>query len=113
MKLEAQKYLHDIQNAAGLLRGFTNGKTLADYQGDAMLRSAVERQFEVIGEAMARLARADEPLAGRISQYQRIIAFRNVLIHGYADVDDRLVWNVVETSLPNLAQEINAILNDV
>lgn len=112
MKLEARKYLYDIQSAAGLLREFTDGKTLADYEGDAMLRSAVERQFEVIGEAMAKLAKTDEPLAGRISQYQRIIAFRNVLIHGYADVDDRLVWDVVETSLPNLVQEIDAVLKD-
>ena len=112
MKLEARKYLYDIQSAAGLLREFTDGKTLADYEGDAMLRSAVERQFEVIGEAMAKLAKTDESLAGRISQYQRIIAFRNVLIHGYADVDDRLVWDVVETSLPNLVQEIDAVLKD-
>ncbi len=42
MKLEARKYLYDIQSAAGLLREFTDGKTLADYEGDAMLRSAVD-----------------------------------------------------------------------
>ena len=110
MKLEARKYLYDIQSAASLLREFTDGKTLADYEGDAMLRSAVERQFEVIGEAMAQLARTDEPLAGRISQYQRIIAFRNVLIHGYADVDNRLVWDVLETRLSVLRREIDELL---
>lgn len=112
MKLEARKYLYDIQRAVGLLREFTDGKTFTDYQGDAMLRSAVERQFEVIGEAMTQLARTDGPLAGRISQYQRIVAFRNVLIHGYADVDDRLVWDVLETNLPTLAHEIDALLED-
>ena len=112
MKLEAQKYLYDIQRAAGLLREFTDGKMFADYEGDALLRSAVERQFEVIGEAMAQLARTDEPLAERISQYQRIIAFRNVLIHGYADVDDRLVWDVINTNLPRLIREVDAILED-
>jgi uncharacterized protein with HEPN domain len=112
MKLEAQKYLYDIQRAAGLLREFTDGKMFADYEGDALLRSAVERQFEVIGEAMAQLARTDEPLADRISQYQRIIAFRNVLIHGYADVDDRLVWDVINTNLPRLIREVDAILED-
>ena len=89
MRLEARKYLYDIQRAAELLRKFTSGKTFADYEGDAMLRSAVERQFEIIGEAMTSLAKTDVPVAGRISHYQRTIAFRNVLIHGYADVDDR------------------------
>ena len=112
MKLEARKYLYDIQHAAGLLREFTSAKTLADYEGDAMLRSAVERQFEVIGEAMAQLARTDEQLADRISQYQRIIAFRNVLIHGYADVDDRLVWDVLNNNLPTLIREVAALLGE-
>ena len=110
MKLEARKYLYDIQHAAGLLMEFTSGKTFADYQGDAMLRSAVERQFEVIGEAMAQLVRTDEATASRISHHQRIVAFRNVLIHGYAEVDDRLVWDVVESSLPALSQEVDALL---
>ena len=75
-----------------------------------MLRSAVERQFEVIGEAMAQLVRADELVADRISQYQRIIAFRNLLIHGYTDVDDRLVWDVINTNLPLLSREVNLLL---
>ena len=99
-----------MQRAAALLREFTSNKTFADYERDAMLRAAVEREFEVIGEAMTRLARIDEEVAASIDGYQRIIAFRNVLIHGYADVDDRLVWDVVETSLPTLAREINALL---
>ena len=100
MRLEIRKYLHDMQRAAAMLGEFTAGRSFDDYRADAMLRAAVERQFEIIGEAMARLAKADETVAARISGYRRIIAFRNVLIHGYADVDDRLVWDVVETSLP-------------
>ena len=113
MKLEVRKYLYDIQQAAGLLRDFTSGKTFVDYEGDAMLRSAVERQFEIIGEAMSNLARVDEPTAGKITHYQRIIAFRNVLIHGYVDVDDRLVWDVINTRLPVIVREVDAILKDV
>ena len=57
MRLEARKYLFDIQRAAALVREFTGGKTFADYEADAMLRSAVGRQFEIIGEAMTQLAR--------------------------------------------------------
>ncbi len=75
-----------------------------------MLRSAVERQFEIIGEAVGQLARTDETTVERISDYQRIIAFRNILIHGYASVDDRLVWNVVETRLSSLIAEVRHLL---
>ena len=112
MKLEPRKYLYDVQHAAGLLREFACGKTFADYECDAMLRSAVERQFEVIGEAMANLARVDETVACRITHYQRIIAFRNVLIHGYTDVDDRLVWDVFKSNLPTLCREVAALLRE-
>lgn len=77
-----------------------------------MLRAAVERQFEIIGEAMSQLARVDEKVVARIDHYQRIIAFRNVLIHRYVDVDDRLVWNVVETNLPTLVRDIQALLEE-
>ena len=112
MRLESRKYLDDMQRAANVLREFTAGRSFDQYRNDAMLRAAVERQFEIIGEAMARLARVEEAVATRISGYRRIIAFRNVLIHGYADVDDRLVWDVVETSLPTLVEEINALASE-
>ena len=112
MRLEVKKYLFDMRSAAELLAKFTVGKSFRDYQRDPMLRAAVERKFEVIGEAVAKLARLDESIADRISVYQRIIAFRNVLIHGYADVDDRLVWDVVKTNLPTLRHEIEALLKD-
>ena len=112
MRLEARKHLYDIQGATGLLAEFTIGKTFAEYEDDAMLRSAVERQFEIIGEAMAKLAAVDASVADQITQYQRIIAFRNVLIHGYADVDNRLVWGVLQTNLPTLSQEVAALLQE-
>ena len=72
-----------------------------------MLRAAVERQCEITGEALAKLAKADEPVAARISDYRRIIAFRNILIHGYIDVDHRLVWDVVTTKVPILLAELS------
>ena len=110
MRLEAKKYLYDIQQAAMLLAQFTAGKDFDQYADDAMLRAAVEREFEIIGEAIAQLAKLDPELAASISQHRSIIDFRNVLIHGYADVDDRLTWDVVETKLPVLALEIDALL---
>lgn len=110
MRLEAKKYLYDIQQAASRITEFTSGKCLDDYRGDAMLRSAVERQFEIIGEALTQLAKLDEALAAQITEYRRIIAFRNILIHGYAEVDDRLVWDIIETKLPTLRQQAEALL---
>ncbi len=112
MRLETRKYLSDIQQAAGRVQRFTSGKTLADYREDDLLRSAVERQFEVVGEAMNKLARVDEGTARRITNFQRIIAFRNILIHGYTDVDDGLVWDVVGTYLPRLVREVNSLLDE-
>ena len=110
MRLEAKKYLFDIQRAVALLQSFIRGKTFMDYESDAMMRSAVERQFEIIGEAVNKLADVDEEAVHRISEYERIIAFRNILIHGYAVVDDRLVWDVTQTNLPILADEVHALL---
>jgi len=73
MRLESKKYLFDIKQAAFLLADFTQGKSFADFQDDAMLRSAVERQFEIIGEALTKLAKADQETAALITEYRRII----------------------------------------
>jgi uncharacterized protein with HEPN domain len=63
MQLEAKKYLYDVRQAVALLTEFTVGKQFADYAREPMLRAAVEREFEVIGEALARLAKLDKGLA--------------------------------------------------
>lgn len=112
MKRESSKYLYDISRAASLLREFTIGKTFSEYESDAMLRAAVERQCEIIGEATVQLARVDEATASRISDYKRIIAFRNILIHEYAGVDNRLVWDVVDTNIPTLIREVTDLLEE-
>ncbi len=110
MRLEAKKYLYDIQQAASLVAQFTAGKDFADYQREAMLRLAVERAFGIVGEAMSQLLRLDATLAARISEYRSIIAFRNILVHAYAEVDDRLVWDIVQTSIPALIRDVDALM---
>ncbi|MFZ5657022.1 MAG: DUF86 domain-containing protein [Pseudomonadota bacterium] len=110
MRLESAKYLFDVQSAAQRLHDFVAGKQWEDYERDAMLRAAVERQFEIIGEALAQLGRRDPALLARIGDHRRIIAFRNILIHGYADVDDALVWDIVQTRLPGLRAQVDALL---
>jgi uncharacterized protein with HEPN domain len=112
MQLKIKAYLYDIQQAVRLLTEFTTGKSYGDYAVDAMLRSAVERQFEIAGEALAQLARVDEQVAAQVTKYRRITAFRNILIHGYARVDDRLVWDVIESKLPTLSRDIDALLQE-
>ena len=77
-----------------------------------MLRAAVERKFEIIGEALAQLARRDALAAAGIREHRRIIAFRNILVHGYADVDDQLVWDIAESKLANLRREVAALLRE-
>jgi uncharacterized protein with HEPN domain len=65
MRLEAKKYLYDMKQAADLLSQFTGGKGFADYVTDNMLRAAVEREFEIIGEAVGQLATRDRCAPGR------------------------------------------------
>ncbi len=111
MRLESKKYLYDIEHAAALAAEFINGKSFDDYSADVMLRSAVERQLEIVGEALAQLARIDAATASELSEHQRIIAFRNILIHGYAEIDNRIVWNVLELKVPVLRREADALLH--
>lgn len=110
MRLEAKKYLYDILRAAELIGQFAAGKALSDYRRDPMLRAAVKREFEIVSEAPAQLAKLDAALAARLPEHRRIVAFRNILIHGYADVDDRLVWDIVETKLLVLRREVARLL---
>lgn len=110
MPRESRKYLHDIRLAAARIAKFTKGCDYQRFAVDELLRSGVERQFEIIGEALAHLARLDQSLAHRIREYSRIIAFRNILIHGYAEVDHRIVWDIVESKLPTLRRDVAALL---
>jgi len=110
MQLESQKLLEDVRLATEAIVEFTTDRTLQDYTNNAMLRSAVERQFEIIGEALNRLLKLDPANADRISDYQRIVAFRNMLIHGYNLVDDRLVWEIIQIKLPTLQREVLVLL---
>ncbi|WP_235876823.1 HepT-like ribonuclease domain-containing protein [Saccharopolyspora terrae] len=86
------------------------GEDFASYQAQAMVRSAVERQFEIIGEALNQLSKADRELAEKTPDLPRIVAFRNILIHGYATVDDALVWQVLTDRLPPLSDVLRKLL---
>ena len=112
MQLETRKYLFDIRQAAERIARFCDGKSFDEYRGDELLRSAVERQFEIMGEALSQLAKRDPEVAKRIKDHRKIMAFRNILIHAYATVDDRIVWGVVDGDLPALRTSLMELLPD-
>ncbi len=75
-----------------------------------MLRAAVERQFEIIGEAFTGLRRLDTAVAVQLPDLPQIIAFRNVLIHGYASINHRIVWDAALDALPRLQATLTQLL---
>jgi uncharacterized protein with HEPN domain len=110
MRRDPRRYLWDAITAAERARDFTAGCSLSAYQSNAMLRAAVERQFEIIGEALNQLSRVAPEVTAAIPDLGRIVAFRNILIHGYASLDDALVWQVLTERLPALEGVLRAIL---
>lgn len=110
MQRDPRAYLWDARRAAVLVSEFVADRSWAHYQTDPMLRSAVERQFEIVGEALGQLRRTAPDLAACVPDLPRIVAFRNVLIHGYAAIDDRLVWEVATERVAPLIAVIDGLL---
>lgn len=104
------KYLYDMRQAVELLREFTRGKSFADYAQDSMLRSAVERQLEVVGQGLYQMAQFDLDTVNRISAHEEVLAFWNILNHRDVNVDDRLAWGLIETRLDSLSHEVHRLL---
>ena len=98
--------LHDIVAAAGAIHRFIAGRTLHDYRGDLMLRSAVERQFEILGEALARALRIDPGLVARVAACRGAIDFRNVIAQEYDALSPATVWDIARNELPALARQV-------
>ncbi len=110
MKDSSQAHLHDIIQAAHAVRDFVATSNYQDYNSNELLRSAVERKFEIIGEALNRIHKSDPELLLTIPSYRKIISFRNILIHGYDAIDDRIVWGVIQEDLEPLIQHAESLL---
>ena len=110
MRPEAAALVWDAHRAAGRVGDFCAGLEWAGSREDVLVRSAVERQFQIVGEALGRLARADPETAVGIEDLPRIVASRNVLVHGYAVIDDALVWEVATVRAPLLRTQLEALL---
>jgi len=110
MEREAKKLLLDALTSCQAIQEFTAGKSFPDYENSRLLRSATEREFEVIGEALSRLRKIAPAAAAQITSADAIIAFRHRIIHGYDAVDDVIVWNVIHAHLPVLKAETEKLL---
>ena len=113
MQREAPAYLRDVVEACDAIVSVLSGVEFDEYQATRMLRSSVEREFTIIGEAVAVLSRAEPLLFTRITNGRRIVDFRNQLTHAYLHVDDRIVWLIARNDVPLLRAQCEALLAEV
>ena len=111
MPRDERAYLADIVDSCDAIENAVRGLDLPAYEDNRLIRSSVEREFIIIGEAMAALARAAPESFNAITHARRIVDFRNQLTHEYRTVDDALVWAIVETDVPVLRRECASLLD--
>ena len=110
MPIEMKKHLFEIRQAIKAIEEFTNGLDYAGFLEKGVVQAAVERKFEIIGEALIRIRRVDPSVLEQISEHQRIIGFRNILIHGYDIIDSEIFWDAIINHLAKLKAEIESML---
>ena len=109
MDIEIKTWLVDIKQAIEEINQFIPGKKdFLEFQGDLKTKRAVERNIEIIGEAVARILKHDENFP--IANARKIVDTRNRIIHGYDSVSEDIIWAIVVKELPHLEQEILTFL---
>lgn len=109
MQREVAKLFHDVLVASQELDGFLNSATMEKFYQDRSLQLIAEREFEIIGEALARLRRLDKDLIDQIPDSLRIIGMRNVITHGYDVLDYEILWDAYALHLPQLIHAIKQL----
>jgi len=112
MQPEIAKYLWDIDEAGRAILELAQRSSLEEFRVTRWLRSSVEREFIIIGEALRNIIAVDRTFATRISDSRVIIDFRNVVVHGYSAVNPDFVWGFIDTDLPRLLQEVQQSLKE-
>lgn len=111
MKPEIKKHLYDINVSINSIYEYLGDKKdFHEYLNNKLLRRAVERELEIIGEAINRALKQDSEL--KIENARKIVDTRNWVIHGYDKVDDVIIWGILINHLPNLQKEIQQYLQD-
>lgn len=109
MPHRTRKLLLDITLSCEEISRFIEGKKFNDFSSDRLLQLALEREFEIIGEALTRLERIDpDKLAKKLPEYRRIIGFRNIIAHGYDIIDDAALWDFANNRVPELLEKLEA-----
>ena len=112
MTAEFKQRIHDAIDACRAIHSFTQGVTFADYAENLLLRSAVERQFEILGEALNRASTLAPEIDALLPELRRIVGMRNRIIHGYDSVDDEIVWDAIQHHLPAMSSSLPSLLTD-
>ena len=110
MKTQTKKRLLDAFTACQAIETFVTDYTFADYEKNLMLRSATERQFEIIGEALHQAEVDDPEVTDLLPELRRIVGMRNRIIHGYDSVDDELLWQTIQHNILPLSKHLEQIL---
>ena len=113
MQREPRAYVADIIAACDAIAVDIGGIDLDTYLGNRVIRSAVEREFIIIGEAVNALGDLEPALFMRITQARKVVDFRNQLTHGYMTVNDKLVWAYSAKNAPQLRDECAALLAEM
>lgn len=112
MQRNAEAYLWDAVRAAEAVQSFVRGRNYEVFVQDNLVCSAVERQLQIVGEALAQLGKLDPQSAAKVPDLPRIIAFRNILVHGYAGIDYETVWRLIQEKLPELITNLRTLLDE-
>ena len=110
MRREARAYLADILESCDAIAAATAGMNLEQYEANRLVRSSVEREFTIIGEAIAALGHSSPEVFASITKARRIVDFRNQLTHEYSSISDALVWGIVERDVLVLRAECEALV---
>jgi uncharacterized protein with HEPN domain len=111
MPRDTRAYLADILDSCEAIKRAVSGLDLDTYRSNRLVRSSVEREFTIIGEAMAALAHEAPEVFASITHARRIVDFRNQLTHEYPSVDDAVVWGIADRDVPVLGSECGALMS--
>jgi uncharacterized protein with HEPN domain len=112
MQHDLNTYLYDIVACCHNIKQFIKNKDYIDYTKEILIKSAVERQFEIIGEALKRISQEYPETFKKITDARRMVDFRNVISHGYDIISDQTVWNIIQDNLDKLLNECQELMRN-